>query len=370
MSRVSLSVVALLACCGTALAAPFTQGNLVVVRLGTGSAAMNNQSQATFLDEYTTSGTLVQSVAMPTVASGANRRFTLSGTANSEGELSLSSNGQYLTLGGYDAAPGVASISSSSLTVAARSIARVDLTGNVDTSTGITDAFGGSSIRGVTTDDGSRYWATGGASGVRFAGHGGATTTQITTTPTNIRAINIFNGQLYMSSGSGAFLGVSTVGSGLPTSGATATLLTGQGGTGYSNYDFSFTDAQTLYVADDSTANFGIQKWVESAGTWTLAYRITAGLPANGQIRQFTTSTDSAGNVVIYGTTSNGSQGSPTNFSLVSLVDTGANSSFNTIFTTANNTTALRGIEIIPVPTPASASLIGLGLVIAGRRRR
>jgi len=370
MSRVSFSIVALLATCGTALAGPFTPGNLVVVRLGNGSAAMNNQSQATFLDEYSLAGSLIQSIPMPTSSVGSDRRLTLSGTANSEGELAVSSDGRYLTLGGYDAAPGVASISSSALTVASRSIARIDLSGNVDTTTGITDALGGASIRGVATDDGSRYWATGGSNGVRFLSHGASTTTQITASPTNVRCVNIFNGQLFISSGSGAFVGVNTVGSGLPTAATTAALLTGQGGTGFSNYDFTFADANTLYVADDSAANNGLQKWVQNAGTWSLAYRITAGLPTQGQIRQFTVASDGAGNNIIFATSSNGTQNAPSSFSILTLIDTGAASSFSTIVTTANNSTAFRGIEFIGIPTPASASLIGLGLVVGARRRR
>ena len=40
---------------------------------------------------------------MPTTASGSNQPLTLSGTAASEGGLSLSANGAYLVVGGYDA---------------------------------------------------------------------------------------------------------------------------------------------------------------------------------------------------------------------------------------------------------------------------
>ena len=95
------------------LAGAFTAGNLVVYRAGTGAAALNNSSTVAFLDEYTTSGTLVQSVALPTAASGGNRAMTCTGNATSEGQITLSPGGGYIACGGYDAAPGIAGINTS-----------------------------------------------------------------------------------------------------------------------------------------------------------------------------------------------------------------------------------------------------------------
>jgi hypothetical protein len=43
-------------------AANFTAGNIVVYRVGDGTAALGSTATAVFLDEYTPSGTLVQSV--------------------------------------------------------------------------------------------------------------------------------------------------------------------------------------------------------------------------------------------------------------------------------------------------------------------
>ena len=90
--------------------APFTAGNLVVYRVGTGATALSNAATDVFLDEYTTSGTLVQSIALPTSISGSNKRLVSSGTAVSEGFLTLSSDGKYLLLTGYDAAIGLSLI--------------------------------------------------------------------------------------------------------------------------------------------------------------------------------------------------------------------------------------------------------------------
>ncbi|MBD2767718.1 hypothetical protein IC235_07410 [Hymenobacter sp. BT664] len=48
-------------------------------------------------------------------------------------------------------------------------------------------------------------------------GNVGTTTALSTGTPTNNRALNIFGGNLYVSSASGSSFGVSQVGTGLPT---------------------------------------------------------------------------------------------------------------------------------------------------------
>src|SRR5436190_21706313 len=66
-------------------AVPFTQGNIVVYRVGDGSIALAPAAAAVFLDEYTPTGTLVQSIAMPRTTSGLNKRLTATGTSTSEG---------------------------------------------------------------------------------------------------------------------------------------------------------------------------------------------------------------------------------------------------------------------------------------------
>src|SRR5438876_7164372 len=84
----------------------FTPGDLVIYRVGTGSAGLSNAATAAFLDEYSPAGTLVQSIALPTSGSGANRMLTSSGTSTAEGYLNTSVDQSYLLVPGYDAAPG------------------------------------------------------------------------------------------------------------------------------------------------------------------------------------------------------------------------------------------------------------------------
>src|SRR6185295_20015486 len=69
--------------------AALTPGNVVVVRVGDGAAALAGTGTAVFLEEYTTAGSLVQTIAIPTTTSGANRRLVMTGTTTSEGILTL-----------------------------------------------------------------------------------------------------------------------------------------------------------------------------------------------------------------------------------------------------------------------------------------
>ncbi|MGH9819709.1 MAG: DUF3616 domain-containing protein, partial [Pyrinomonadaceae bacterium] len=96
-----------------ATAAPFTSGNLVIYRVGTGTGSLASSATAVFLDEYTPTGTLVQSIPAPTAVNGANKRLTASGTATSEGLMTRSTDGNYLVFTGYDADLGTASITGS-----------------------------------------------------------------------------------------------------------------------------------------------------------------------------------------------------------------------------------------------------------------
>lgn len=355
---------------GSAMGAAFTGGNIVVSQFGDGAGTLDNAGQKVFLNEYTTGGTLAQQLAMPTTTGGGNYRFVNSGSASSEGALTLSANGQYLTLGGYDAAVGTASVSSTANI--GRVVGRVDLNGNIDTSTRFTDGHITNNFRGVVSNDGTQFWTAGAGSsssgGTRYLASLGATTsTQVSATVTNTRVANIFNGQLYTSSQSGANIGINAVGLGLPTSsGNTTTLLPGfSAQTGLSPYDFWFSDASTLYVADDgniSTGKGGLQKWTFSGSTWVLDYRITGGLTAG--LRGLAGTTDGLGNAVLYGITADGA-----NNKLVVVTDLGVSSTFNTIATAANNT-IFRGVEIIPIPEPATLAFLLVGSAMFLHRRR
>jgi hypothetical protein len=354
-----------------ARAAAFGQGNLVVVQAGTGAAALNGNATAASLLEYTPGGVLVQSIALPTTASGANQPITLSGTATSEGFLTLSTGGAYLTMAGYGVIPGTLTPQTSTALAANRVVARIDMSGAIDTTTSLTDAYNLSNIRSAVSTDGTSIWTggnggtgQGGSAGTRYTTTGSTTSTGLHATTTNIRVVNIFNGQLYADSGSAGFTGIGTVGTGLSTtSGQSFTLLPGFPTTGtHSPYDFWFKDASTLYVADDGSAanGGGIQKWTESGGTWSLQYTLLNNGTTTSAVRGLAGTVDGLGNAVLYGTTGP---------SLLTVTDTGA-SALGTILATAPANTAFRGVELLAIPEPSVAGLAVLALFAwAGSRR-
>lgn len=363
-------LVVVLGCVTLAGATAFTPGNLAVVRIGDGSAALTSAAQPVFINEYDLSGNFVQALAMPTSVGPWGRRLTNSGTATSEGFLTRSVDGFYLTLAGYDAALGTASVAGTTSAAVNRVVGVLDLLGTIDTLTALGDAYNTNNIRSAVTTGDGRIWTSGTGSpttsaSVRFTNLGGTTSVQLSTMLTNTRVVNIYDGQLYTSSASSTYHGVSVVGIGLPdTGGQTVTLLPGFPSTsGPSPYDFYFASADTLYVADDRTpANGGgIQKWQLISGTWTLLYTLTDGVSG---CRGLTGTQDSRGAVVLYATT-----GETTANRLVTVTDTGPGSVFTTLATAPTNQ-IFRGVDFTPIPEPSSLLLIVLGALGFGLRRR
>src|SRR5689334_17594313 len=83
---------------------PLAPGNIFIYRAGDGSTALSGNAAPVFIEERNpTTGAIVQTIAMPTAVSGSNRRLTASGSATTEGYLSVSADGQYLVVTGYDA---------------------------------------------------------------------------------------------------------------------------------------------------------------------------------------------------------------------------------------------------------------------------
>lgn len=265
-------------------ASNFTPGNIVVVRVGDGSAALSNVSTAVFLDEYTPTGTLVQSIPAPTAPSGSNHALTLSGIATSEGSLALSANGQYLSMAGYDTTVGYAGVATG---VTNRTIARIGSSGVFNTSTGFIagSAYVAGNMRSAVTNDGNEFWTAGSGTttgGVWYLPFGSFTTTgvQTSTTLTSVRTVNIFNGQLYLSTSGSGGTGIFTDSTGLPTtSGQNETLLPGLPSTNPLQSPFAFimmhesgggAGMNVMYVADDNTTSptGGLYKFSLVSGSW------------------------------------------------------------------------------------------------------
>jgi hypothetical protein len=335
--------------------ASFTPGNLVIYRVGDGVSSLANTGNPIFIDEYTPTGSLVQSIAAPTTVSGSNKQCIASGTATSEGLITRSENGKFLTFTGYARdLGGAGSVSATTSATVGRTVALMDYTGTINTSTSLSDFASANNVRSaVANNAGTQVWFTGGNTGVGTAPIGATTSTVVSTTIVNLRQINLFNNQLYVSNNSLTNIRIGTIGTGAPTT-------TGQAITGLptfittgSVYSYVFFDMSTvepgydvLYVASDDAT--GLTKYSLVSGTWvnngvigvaTDAYRgLTAVL--NGTT------------VTLYATRKGGST-AVGGGEFVSLVDaSGYNAAFAgapTVLATATNAKAFRGIAFAPV---------------------
>jgi hypothetical protein len=332
----------------------FTAGNLVIYRVGDGAASLTTPGAAVFIDEYTLTGTLVQSKAMPTAISGSNKRLIASGTASSEGLITRSPNGKYLAVTGYDRDLGQAgNISATTSAAVPRTIGILDNAGVINTSTSLTDFSSANNIRSAITTNGTDIWVTGGATGISYATLGATTSTQLSTTITNLRQVNIFNGQLYASTSSGTNTRINTVGTGLPTmAGQVITGLPTFTNVG-SMFSFMLFDMSTtepgfdvLYVASNDAG--GLAKYSLVSGTWTsnglvgVAADLYTGLTAALNGTTVTLYAIRKGGIAATG----GGE-------FVSLVDaSGYNGAFTgapTLLATASANTAFRGIAFAPL---------------------
>jgi uncharacterized repeat protein (TIGR01451 family) len=331
--------------------AAFTAGDLIIYRVGTGTGSLVNTGNPVFLDEYTPAGAIVQSIALPTTDSGTTHALIASGTATSEGLLTRSADGHYLTLTGYDTTTGGStSLTGTASATVKRTVGVVDPSATADTSTILSDFADANNPRSAVSSDGMNIWVGGAAGGVRYTTIGSTTSTQLSTTVTNIRQVNIVNGQLYASDSSGSTVRLGTVGSGLPTtSGQTITNLPGFPAATGSPYNFFFADlspavpgVDTLYVADDAA---GIEKFSLVGGTWTANGTITA-----ASVRGLTASVNGT-TVTLYGTT--GGSGATGGGSLYKFTDsTGYNAAISgsaSVIATAAANEAFRGVAFAPV---------------------
>ncbi|MCE2809848.1 MAG: Ig-like domain-containing protein [Planctomycetaceae bacterium] len=342
------------------LLAAFVGGNLLVERIGDGSTALTNAAFQVSLLEYATSGgSAVQTMVLPT--SGANQ-VTDSGTATSNGYLNIL-NGR-VAVPGYNSPAGTAGVATLNTKVATV----IGQDGNVASRTLFpttgTIPFSGNNFRSMIATGSDTFYATGNGSattgGIWYANAGSFT--QISPTVTNARNVEIYNGQLFLSTGSGT-PGIYSVGSGLPTTtgqSATAAISTGVGSSPYGFVMFD-TDGNGVldraYIADDRTgAGGGLQKWTFNGTSWSNSWALlvngsnalsgTAGSGFAG-LRGLSGSF-SNGVATLYATTNEAS-----NNRLISIVDTGASTPTSaTQLATAGANYVFRGVDVFADNTP------------------
>jgi hypothetical protein len=298
----------------TTPAVPFTPGNIVVLRMGDGTStpfAYANNSPLS-LDEFTTTaapagtyGTPVQSVSLPTSASGNNQPVTIDSTAAAgNGQLSRSQDGSELVLGGL--AAGVNG-GGTATQAGNRVIAQVSYQGAVDS-----HIFGqfniGDDNRGAVATSlnqniynvghnpsgGTRYFPNASSPSDNESG------TQVSTF-SNTRGLTIgFDGRLYWNTAgsSSSFSGIYTsAGGALPQSPAADNLVVAFPGPQLGklggifladvNADGLLDSGDRLYFVDDGTvAPFGfggVYRSIYNGTSWGPAVNIGDGLnPATG----------------------------------------------------------------------------------------
>ncbi len=335
---------------------PFTPGNILVYKVGDSATALSANGSPIFLNEYTPSGTFVQSKRLSRTTAGVNTILSAA-TSNSEGYITLNTNGTNVAVGGYNApTTNASSLSGASAATIRRIVAIVDRNQNIDTTTKLKDVSG--NIRGVVLN-GNKVYASSSSAGARYASKGDSISTQLSTTVSNLRVINIFNGQLYVSSQSGAFR-MASVGTGLPTiNGQTIVNLPGFSTSTGSPYGFYFADLNSsiagvdvLYVCDD-VAN-SINKYSLVNGNWTANGSVTAsgvrgltGYVSGSTVQLFATGavTSPSAGTFVYALTDNSGYNATISGTVTNIVD---RSSVSLI--------AFRGIAFAPTEITAQPS--------------
>jgi Secretion system C-terminal sorting domain len=339
----------------------FSAGNVVVMQIGNGVSTLTSQGNPIILNEYNSSGTLTYSVVIPSTGTNA---MALRGNATSEGYMSKSSDGSNIVFGAYmQALPSTSVLNTSAASAISRGVAVVNAAGvfSIAASSNVTGIASGD-IRGATATSSNDVWATSSSQGASYYGTA-STATNVENTKTNLRAAHIFNNQLYISSqvatGTPTDIGVYAVGSGTPNTSSqtvTTTIITGASS---QPGQFYFNTAGTIcYVADArNSALGGVQKWVYSSSTWSLAYTLatgTAAIGAFGVVADF-----SGTNPLIYAT----SMESVAN-RLIAISDVGASSTATTL-AVASPSTIFRGIAFSPGVSTATCVPVSITTVTA-----
>lgn len=376
----------------SAPAALITVGNLVVERIGDGGTTLSGAAFPVAVLEYTPSGSLAQTIAFPTT--GGDQQSD-AGSAASNGYLN-SFNG-FISVPGSNSAVGTANVLS--LNTKVNSI--IGTSGTVLNRTlfptgGPTGTppspFSGSNFRSSIATSGSTFYATGAATGSPNTGGAwyfdGSAFTQVSSTttgqPINARNVEIYNNQLYVSSGASTGYGIWSVGAGQPTAaGQSSTLLINASTVGAGNgspYGFVMFDTNNdstldlAYVADDrSGIGGGLQKWTFNGTSWSSAWALLVNASNN------LSATSGAGFAGLRGLTGSYAGGTATLFAtttetsnnrLISIIDAGTTPTAAMGVATAGANYVFRGVDVVAVPEPSTLASLGCAAALYASLRR
>lgn len=260
----------------TSYSQSFKDGTLSIIRIGDGKDVLSLKASPVFVDEYTITGELIRSIALPTSSSGQNKALTLSGSQLDEGFAGLSQDKKTLVLAGYDADLGTDSVFKIPSSQIGRTIAVISANGSVNTTTSIKDAFGKVQVRSAVAN-GNDIWVTGGGYGIRHTTLGSETSRSVASVTG--RVLSIFNDQLYASS-IAPNVRMAKVGSNLPVVSTSLENLPGfpTDGSTWQYYlldqNQSVSGLDVLYIADNIK---GICKYSLVDNVWVLNGKIGSG---------------------------------------------------------------------------------------------
>lgn len=421
----SIRVVTVLAAAGlvssVASAQSFTPGNLVV-SIADLTPGASNTGRALQLQQFDLTGTLSATAngsrlfalpASPNATTTVANSFVISGTATSEGYITLSQDRSSLGVLGYNTwigRGGAANIATGSVATTvnfagnttttgpgvnvARIAASVPANYSSTSYTLLNDTYSGSNARSAQPTSGGGFLlggtsltnntanrATGGARVFTS----GSTSTRLTGAQSpDVLVPSLVNTRQVATDWSGNNVIIATQQSingitpGLyQVISGNAVLLPGFAAPAAGEWgpnDFAFMGDNTIYVADDGSAGAsnsqwgGLQRWDFNGTQWNLSYVInqvnTGGTsPVFAGLRSITVISNGSQNI-IYGV--------DTAQRLVGVVDAGAGSVM-TQLAASSTTLVFRGVEMTPgtvIPTPGVLALVGMGGLAAARRRR
>ncbi|WP_164011601.1 hypothetical protein [Pyxidicoccus trucidator] len=351
--------------------------NAMVLRVGGGAAELNASATLAVLEEYRpTGGVPVRILRIPTTGTGGADRLTLAGSQTSEGYLSRSGDGRFITFAGYDADVGTPNVISTLPEQTARCVGQVDVFGDFTVPTRVSDAY--TTVRAAATLDGSSYWLSGAANssgGIRHAPRStSATPSVLLSGPiSNTGALGLFDGRLFFAlaippvpNPNGYTQGVLTFPSARPTeAGETPAQLFSvaltSAGFALLDVDPAVPGLDTAYVSINVDSggvptNLRLEKWTSNGTSWS---KVAGFIPAFAS-PQANSGRWVASNAVsavktptgvrVYVTSSLGSSGGAGN-KLATFLDDGSTlTPVATVLATAPANTAFRGVAASPRP--------------------
>ncbi|WP_207495153.1 T9SS type A sorting domain-containing protein [Aridibaculum aurantiacum] len=356
----------------TSFGQSFTPGNLVVYRYGDGQAALPASTTVpVYLDEYTPTGTLVRTRVIPTTDNGANHKLTgiaklSNGTYQQEGISTLSQDGKYITIFGYNQAPGgVVPATSDAFVVG---IVAADGSYNSTTTLSNEPTVGLGSPRSAVTKD-NNIWANGFQNGVRYTTLGSNTSTRVSTQQNAPRTLTMFNDALYAPIGNSANLAVADP---APTTSTTFTTHAVSAPTPTANQValFYVGGRLRLYIADDgATTGSTIRRYYmkDAGSTWVADGTISTASTAFVKSVVCVASESGSNTVVDVYATTWGNDGNGTESSkLLHFQDTYVTASPKnapsttpvTVLATAPSNTLFRSVTLAPINSSSIGTAI------------